>query len=268
MNIIAKKNDLISKATFNLENLEQLLFLSALSEVDSRQEIKDNIEYTIDINKLIKTADLTSTSAYTDLKKAAQRLRRREITIPQKDGSIIVSGFIQAYRYHDKEAKISLCFSTKILPYISHIREAFVSYQFKQVARFKSNYSTRLYELLIQKIDIKNTKTIELDEMRRLFNLSKSYDRYNNIKNKILLPAVKDINTYSDINIYHKEIKSGRKVTALEFHIEALEPRPKTKKQLAKEALPGETYSEVKERLKEEKEPKKTPFWKNLFKSI
>ncbi len=51
------------------------------------------------------------------------------------------------------------------------------------------------------------------------------------------------------------------------FHIESLEPRPKTKKQLAQKALPGETYNEVKKRLKEDQKPKKISFWKSLFKS-
>ena len=264
-NIIAKRNNLISKAAYNLENLEHLIFLSALSEVDSREQIIDKNEYIINIPKLIKTADLTSTSIYTDLKKAAQRLRRREISIPQEDGSVLVTGFIQSYIYHDKEAKLSICFSTKIIPYISHIRETFVSYKFKQIAKFKSNYSVRLYELLIQKLDISNIQSIEIETIRKLFKLSSSYSRYSNIKMKVINPAIKDINTYSDINVIYEEIRTGRKVTALEFHIEALEPRPSTKKQLEKVALPGESYDEVKGRLKEKKEPKKPPFWKKLF---
>ena len=265
-NIIAKRNNLVSKAAYNLENLEHLIFLSALSEVDSREQITDKNEYIINIPQLIKTANLTSTSVYTDLKKAAQRLRRREISIPQENGSILVTGFIQSYIYHDKEAKLSICFSTKIIPYISHIRETFVSYKFKQIAKFKSNYSVRLYELLIQRLDISNVQSIEIETIRKLFQLSSSYSRYSNFIIKVIIPAIKDINTHSDINIIYKEIRTGRKVTALEFHIEALEPRPTTKKQIEQEALPGETYSQVKERLKEEKEPKKTPFWKKLFK--
>ena len=265
-NLITKRNELISKASYKLDYYEQLIFLSALSEIDSRENIDPDKEYSIDLPKLAKTADIENVKYYQHFKRSLQKLKRREISIPQKDGSIIVTNFLHAYRYHDGEAKISVCFSPKILPYISHIRSSFVSYKFKQIARFKCSYSVRIYELLIQQFDISNIRTIELDNLRHLCQLGKSYERYNNLIQRVISPAIKDINTYSDINVIYKEIRTGRKVTALEFHIEALEPRPITKKQIEQEALPGESYDEVKERLKEKKEPKKTPFWKNLFK--
>ncbi len=90
--------------------------------------------------------------------------------------------------------------------------------------------------------------------------------RYNNLIQRVISPALQDINKYSDINVIYNEVRIGRKVTALKFHIEALEPRPKTKKQLAQDALPGETYDEVKERLKEEKEPKKNSLLEKILK--
>ncbi len=266
-NLLVKDNVLVSKAIYNIKYLEQLIFLSALSEIESRSKINSSEEYIIDLPKLAKIANLQS-DYYKEIKRAAENLYSRKISIPQKDGSIIVTGFIHAYKYHDGEAKLSVYFSPKIIPYISHIKNSFVCYKFKQIAKFRSSYAIRIYELLIQKIDISNIRIIEISEIKNLFKLGKSYDRYNNLIQRVISPALQDINKHSDINVIYKEIRTGRKITALEFHIEALEPRPKTKKQLAQEALPGETYKDVKERLKEEKEPKKAPFWKNLFKSI
>ena len=264
--IVAKKNDLVSQAAYRMDYYEHLIFLSALSQIDSREQITDQNTYTINVKDLGKTANLGATDYYSKIKKSAQKLFRREVSIPLDNGKILVTRFLQAYEYHDGEALLSIQFSNRIIPYISFIKDSFVSYKFKQVAQFKSSYSVRLYELLIQRLDITNTRTIELDLLRNLFQLGKSYQSYSNIKLKVISPAIKDINTYSDINVIYKEIRTSRKVTALEFHIESLEPRPVTKKQIEQEALPGESHKEVKERLKEEKEPKKTPFWKNIFK--
>lgn len=264
--IIAKKNDLVSQAAYRMDHYEHLIFLSALSQIDSREQIDDQTVYTIDVKMLAKTANIGATDYYSKIKKSAQKLFRREISIPLPSEKVLVTRFLQAYEYHDGEALLSIQFSNRILPYISFIKDSFVSYKFKQVAQFKSSYSVRLYELLIQRIDLSNTRTIELDQLRTLLKLGKSYQAYSNIKLKVITPAIKDINTYSDINVTYSEVRIGRKVTALEFHIEALEPRPKTKKQLAQVALPGETYGEVKERLKKEKEPKKPPFWEKILK--
>ena len=264
-NILVKDNILVSKAIYNIKYLEQLIFLSALSEVESRSKIDHTEEHTIDLSKLAKIADLQS-DYYKEIKRAAENLYTRKISIPQEDGSVIVTGFIHAYRYHDGKAKLSVCFSPKIIPYISHIKESFVCYKFKQIARFRSSYAIRMYELLIQKIDLSTVRIIELKHLRDLFKLGKSYDRYNNLIQRVIEPAIKDINKHSDLNVIYKEIRTGRKVTALEFHIEALEPRPMTKKQIEHEALPGENYNDAQNRLKKEKDPKKTSFWKNLFK--
>ena len=266
-NIVVKKNELVSKASYRMNHHEQLLFISALSEMNSKDHISDKKMYKIILSKIANEADISPKSFYSSAKKAVQKLKRREVSIPQENGKIIVTNFIQSYEYHDGDGEISIQFSNQILPYISHIRDSFVAYKLKQVAKFKSSYSVRIYELLIQRLDVSNIRKLELNELRELFKLSQSYNTYGNIKKKIINPSVIDINAYSDINIVYKEIREGRKVIALEFHIEALEPRPITKKQIEQEALPGETYNEVQDRLKEEKERKKTPFWKKYFKN-
>lgn len=265
-NIIAKKNELVSKASYKLDYYEHLIFLSALSEVDSRTEIDPKKRYQINLPDLAKLANIENENPYPHFKRAVQKLKKRELSIPEKDGSITVTGFIHAYNYHNGEAKLSVSFSPEIIPYISHIRESFVAYKFKQIAQFKCSYAIRIYELLIQNIDISTSKILSLDDLRSLFKLGKSYSKYSNIKSRVITPAVKDINTYSDINIIYKEIRSGRKVTALEFHIESLEPRPTTKRKLEENARPGETYEDVKQRLRSEE--KKKPFKSLLFNKI
>ena len=264
--IITKRNELISSASYRMTHYEQLLILSALSIVDSRKQISPNKLYEIDLRNLSQTSGIDHKKFYGDMKKSCLKLFERKVSIPLEDGSILLTRFIQAIKYHDGEAKVSIQFSEKIIPYISNLKDCFVLYKFNKVAKFKSTYSVRLYELLIQRIDISNIRVIELDYLRNIFQLGKSYQSYSNIKLKVITPAIKDINTHSDINVFYKEVRTGRKVTALEFHIKALEPRPFTKKQIEQEALPGETYNEAKNRLKEKKEPKKTPFWKKLFK--
>jgi plasmid replication initiation protein len=45
----------------------------------------------------------------------------------------------------------------------------------------------------------------------------KSYNRFPSLKQKVLEPAMKEINEYTDIDVTYREILKGRKVIKLEF---------------------------------------------------
>ena len=84
----------------------------------------------------------------------------------------------------------------------------------------KSQYSIRLYELL-KSYKIQVTKTFTIEEFKKLLMIEdiKSYNRFPSLKQKVLEPAMKEINEYTDIDVSYREILKGRKVIKLEFHI-------------------------------------------------
>ena len=263
--IIVQNKPLIDSASYKLNYYSQLLFISALSRIDSRQKLTDQDYVQLDLNTLAETAGLTSTQYYTEFKSAAEKLRIAKLEINHATEVEVIS-FINGYTYSKGDAKLAISFNSKLIPYISELSSNFTVYKFKQISRFKCLYSARIYQLLIQRLDLSNTRHITLDELRTMFKLGKSYDRYSNIKTRILEPAITDINTHSDIRTKFTEVYSGRKVIGLDFTTLEIEPRPITKKQIEQEALPGETYNEVKEKLKAEKDPNRPSFWKKIFK--
>ena len=59
---------------------------------------------------------------------------------------------------------------------------------------------------------------VSLEEFKKKLKLTqKSYNRYNNLKNNVLEPAIKEISEKSDIKLQIEEIKIGRKVEYLKF---------------------------------------------------
>ena len=86
-----------------------------------------------------------------------------------------------------------------------------------------------------------------------MFKLGKSYDRYSNIKTRILEPAITDINTHSDIKTKFTEVYSGRKVIGLDFTTLEIEPRQPTMKQITAQAKAGETENQTRAKIQKNK---------------
>jgi len=82
----------------------------------------------------------------------------------------------------------------------------------------KSTYSIRIYQLLKQYEKIGKRK-FELEELQNILEVPKSFYRYSQFKQKILTVALNELFEYSDIYFTYKEIKTGKKVTGLEFEI-------------------------------------------------
>src|SRR5690606_10838527 len=95
----------------------------------------------------------------------------------------------------------------------------YTSYRLSNILSLSSSYSIRLYELM-RKWSFLNKWESSVEEIReKLGALTKSYTLYGNFKNKVLLPAVEEINEQTDLFISFKEIKKGRKVERIEFSI-------------------------------------------------
>ena len=74
------------------------------------------------------------------------------------------------------------------------------------------------------------------------FELPKSYHSvYKNFKEKFLLKSLDEINEYTGLTVSYKELKTGRKITSIEFCISEKE---KTQDQLKKEIETTKTLSD------------------------
>lgn len=260
-NIVTKHNNLVTKVGYKITQYEHLVLLSALSCIDSRQVITDKQFYEVDIDALITAAELTSTTAYSELKKAVAKLSTRQISVLQDDNTVRVMSLIQSYEYHDNRRSLGVRFNRDIIPFISSLRSSFVSYRFRHIARFNSSHSFKLYELLLKEADLSSVKTLDLDYLLFVLGLGASYKRFSNLEARVLKPAVADLNQYSDLTVTYEKVKRGRSVIGVRFHIEDYEPREPTAEQIASNAFPGESSTEARRRIRQ----KKKSFLSRLF---
>lgn len=241
---------------------EQRVLLACIAQIDSKSELTESFRFEVTASGVADLAGLESLSnAYRDLKKAAEKLYERSVIIDDPDPNnpqitTRKTRWISTIDYVPGEGKLVLCFSTGIIPYLSQLSKEFTKYKLMHVARFESVYSIRLYELLVQWSGI-GEREIEVDWLKKQFQVEDKYERLGNLKKRVIDPAVAEINEHSNIWVKYGQRKSGRTVTHFQFKFGLKgdnKPKPLAHKQLTEEeinrqARPGETRAGVIARL-------------------
>lgn len=248
--IIVKHNKII-QASYKLTLNEQRILLYSLSKIDrENKKLASTTFYDIEIRDIADLFEMDENSAYKELKQAALRLKSRNITL--KNNYVIDTGFIQSYRYKDNQGCLSIKFSDDILDYLTMLKENFTRYNLKDIKGFKrSSYSIRVYEILKQWSNSKNSVKLDLDELKSMFQLQDKYKSNSNFIIKVINPAIDDINEFSDLKVIHFEkFKTGRKLTHIVIYFELSRRSKKISDNYIKQhAKPGESWEQAKKRL-------------------
>lgn len=253
------KSNALVQAGYKLDINEQRIILDCISQVNSAEKILKKDTFEVSAQSLIDQWGVESKNAYRDLKKAADSLFQRYITIDLEDHKTLKTRWISSIVYLEKKGVIEVCFAQRILPYLSQLKAQFTKYELKHVSKMKSIYGVRLYELLVQ---YKQTgfREIEISWLRQKFQIGDDeYLRMHDFKKRVIEPALKDINETSDLFAKYTQKKQGKHITHFLFEFglksvsEAKQPKKQrlTKKYIEQNALPGESWENAKKRLSE-----------------
>ena len=204
-NIVVKKNPLI-ESKYKMNPLEIKILLSVISMIDKNDS--DFWTYRIKIKDL---------GEYKEIKRACKSLINRSFEI--KDGkSWELYSWFSYIAYKNQYGLIECSFDPRLKPYLLQIKDNFTAYTLESILPMRSTYSVRIYELLKQYESI-GSRSFDLNDLQELLQVPKSYRIWRDFVKRVLEPAKKEINQYSDITIDYKPVKTGRKITALNFVI-------------------------------------------------
>jgi plasmid replication initiation protein len=124
--------------------------------------------------------------------------------------------WISKKAYFTSKGSVNIAFSAQLMPYITELRSRFTSYKLRDVAKFKNSYSIRVYELLVQ---FKNNheRRISVLDFRDMLDLGEKYSTIKDLKKRIVMPALDDINEYSNVKAELSQEKQGKEITHLIF---------------------------------------------------
>ena len=235
---VVKSNHII-EASYRLSLIEQRIILSAISQVNRGSPVTDEVLYSVAATDFARITGMSLGDSYKELKDAALRLKRREVRVTQEpDGKgktkVMITGWVQTIIYVEGEGRIELRFSKDMLPYLTDLQREFTRYSLADVAKMSSVYGVRLYKLLVQQPG--GRREIALSDLRNWLQLEGRYQSIKDLKARVILPAVEQINEHSPLAVRWDQRKTGRRVTHLVFtYVNKTKAQPKEQKPKAAE---------------------------------
>lgn len=212
--LIVQNNSLVM-GNYDMTTMEQKLFLIMLSTIK-----KDDSTVKITSFRVVDIADImqiTPQVLYRDLKKICKSIMSKVVEIKKPNGDWDMFNIISKAEYKNKKGLITLTINKQAEPYLLQLKELFTTFKLENALNMDGKYAIRVYQQAKSNV-YKGEYIIKIDEFKKQLKLTqKSYKEYSNIKLKVLLPAIKEINEKTDINLDVEEIKVGRKVEALRF---------------------------------------------------
>ena len=213
-NLVTKSNMLI-EANYKLGVIEQKIILCLASNIQPNDS--DFHTYTLRVKEFCELLGLKGSPKYTELRAITRELMQKvfEIRIGSK---VIQVAWLSYVAYNETEGTIDIRFDPFLRPYLLQLKKEFTSYKLENVVKLKSSYSIRIYELLKQYEKIQE-RTFDLNDLRKLLGAEDVYPKYGNFKQRVLIPAQKELKKKTDISFEIDEIKKGRKVEKVRFRI-------------------------------------------------
>lgn len=184
--------------------------------------IKDDNEYVyeIDIEKYKGIYNLGSSNIYRDLKKATNDLYEKHNNFSIKNkatGEEMKFVWFSMLTYIDKKGKIYFEIGHTLKNMLLNMKKK-IYYRIEYPINFKSLYSKRIYYML-KSFEDTGWRIDKIDDLKHKLYCPQTYKNFATFRKKVLDMASEEINNASDIKFTYEEIKTGRKVTAIKFHI-------------------------------------------------
>lgn len=236
--IIAQHNDLI-KSVADMRKTSMKIFELAVGSLDSPKAQQRQV--TIKKNIIFDILGQKGNSRNNHLRDALKDLQHNAVfhLMPSKENGkkeVLISP-ISKIEWSEDEDYISLYFTPEILPYITLLKKNFTQYKLEYIANMESKHSIVLYKMFSmyynqynyyrnkgnrrqdQVEKFRNPK-LSIKELREQTGTTDKYvKRFGDFKSKVLDRAINEINAKTDLNVTYEKIRSGRRISDIQFHI-------------------------------------------------
>ena len=259
--LVVVDNSLVTSAySFTLN--EQRLILCALKKIAPKQAIDPKTPFYITRDDFIELgADPTSVAK--EIRQATRELMKKSVKFKTPLGVVELPWLSEVLRF-DKNAEQKLraiypnlsdydeyvkhlrmynlidsfthnadenivariVFHEKIMPLLSDLRQNFTQYLVSDVANFKSIYSHRIYQLMMQYKSTGYVK-IAIADLRFMLEIGLKYPLFADLKKRVIDVAIDDISDKSSYTVKYDLLKKGRKFTHLELKFKLKEAAKK-----------------------------------------
>lgn len=217
--LVIKQGDKLSFAQYTLSLTEAKFLAFVMAQIDMNDtEFK---EYSIKVSDI---AELTNAEQNeTRLKKFAKTFQGKVITLDSPNGDFTTFNWWHHITYVKGEARFLVQLHDYMKPLLLTFSNHFGKSSLLYISQMEKLYTPRFYYMLCSyQAQYKNELEFEVHELMNTLQVKKSFRNpdtgYGLFKQKILRPAVEEINKITDLNVTFSESqKIGKKVTHIRF---------------------------------------------------
>ena len=211
---VVKANSLI-EASYRLTLDEMRLLALTIGTMNPKS---DQQVFEFSVSEFVNQfPEVNADRAYIQIKSAIERISERWVKT-EDEKHVTKFRWVSSQTYFKKEGRFKIALTNEIMPYLTQLKGQFTQYQLNHISGFSSVHAIRLYELFTQYKRL-GDRYISVEDLKKWLQLEDKYDRYNNLNQRVLTPALSEINEKSDLFVEYEPIKKGRKVTGIEFSI-------------------------------------------------
>ncbi len=225
--LVVKHNAIIQKNKYqvaknagnSLSLLEQKVLLYVISRIKPDDtELKEQI---FDIAEFCRVCGIQPGGEnYPYLKDVIAKLKSRVMWLVAEDSETTVSWIDKATIYK-KSGKVKIRLDEDLKPYLLMLSKNYTAFPLHNIIKMKTKYGIMLYELLKSVANLGKYIEFSVDEIKEHLDCV-NYDNFANFKRRVLLPALADVNTYTELKVEVDYKKTGRVNTHLLFTISNL----------------------------------------------
>jgi plasmid replication initiation protein len=227
---VVKSNALISakyKQKYTLHEQKTILWI--LSQINENT-VDSDAEYSLSIKDYAAALGIDASYIYQEAQNVASKLISKTLTI-EENGQWIVCSWLAGMRYEKGTLYASIYPPLK--PHLLALKSHFTTYQLQYTLILNSTYAIRIYELLAQYKKI-GSRTIGVTELREMLGIEPNeLKQFVDLRNRVLSIAQREINAKTDLSLSWQPIKTGRKISHIEFFITQKEQPSKNKGELS-----------------------------------
>ncbi len=227
--IFVQSNDFIrAKYKDNMSFWEFMIFGKMCTMISPEDE--DFKEYTIFIKDLIGLLGITDGGGvYKYVLEAASRLLDKRVIVSYKDDTgrrmVLETNLVAGFSKPEKLIKnepvfINITFHPQLKPFLLQLQRDFTKVDLRNYKFLRTGTSIRLYHLLKQYYGRRQHHVeVPLEELKEMLGVANKYELYGHFKAAVLEEARKRLVETTDISFVYQEVKVGKKVAAIVFHI-------------------------------------------------
>lgn len=265
---VVEDNSLITSIA-KMDKTPLKMFELAVSCIDTEKPPKDHTVY-LSKRELFAFFKVSDNDKHSRFKEAVEKMQKQaffKIKEKKEHGfefeSIVPISYVKWTDYNDK---VTIQFSSKIMPYLINLKTNFTQHSLSDIAELNSKYSIILYRWLSmnynqyehysvkggrreEQVESYRNPSISVKELRMMTDTINEYKAMNNFTRKVLNKPLEEITKHTSFNVTYDKIKKGRSIDSIVFHIE--------KKRIADDnsyKLDDRAYQEAKARKAETEE--------------